>query len=173
MRYLVSLFALSFLLAGCKKKLTEFYIDYTSELVIQSSIGQALPFSVYTPQVVTNSEFKFESNNTNKKKIDRIILSDMVLTITSPSGETFSFLNSIELFISSPDHTEKKVAFKENISSSIGAVITCDLLDLELQEFIMDDSFTIRMKVVTDETLPNDVYIDAYTRFFVKAKLLN
>ncbi|GAB5417345.1 MAG: hypothetical protein Crog4KO_29270 [Crocinitomicaceae bacterium] len=166
------LISLLMLTSSCKKKLTEFYVDYTSQVIVSSSVGQLVPFSVNTPEMETNSEFVFESNNTRKDNVEQINLEELRLTITSPNGETFSFLNSIEVFISSPNVTERKVAFKESIPSNIGTILVCDLVDVELQEYIKEDRFTLRLKTVTDETIPQDVYIDVYTNFFVKAKLI-
>lgn len=157
---------------SCKKKLTQFHIDYTSQVVVSSSVGQLVPFSLNTPQMETNAEYEFESNNTNKERINSIRLDQLKLTITSPSNETFSFLNSLEIFISSPNIAERKVAFKESIPSNVGDEILCDLVNIELQEYIKEDSFKLRLKTVTDETIPQDVTIDVYTDFFVDAKLV-
>lgn len=168
----IILFSLLILpLFGCKKKITQFYIDYTSSVVVSSSVGQLLPFNIYTPDVTTNSEQEFDSNDTKKDKVKSIYLKDLTLSITSPSGEDFSFLNSLEIFISSSNTSEMKVAFKENIGSNPGAFLTCDLVDIDLQQFIKDDQIKIRLKTVTDEALSNDVHIDLYTNFLVEAKL--
>ncbi len=171
-KYTTILFTLLILLTGCKKKLTQFYIDYNSQVVIQSTFGQMIPFSVMTPEITTNSEAEFESNNTNKDHIESIYLQDLILSITSPQGETFSFLNSVEIFISSPSMTEKKVAFKNSIPSNVGTELICDLVSLDLQSFVKDDRFTIRIETITDETIPQDVYINVYSNFFVDAKLI-
>jgi len=159
-------------LTSCKKKLTDFYIDYTSQVVVSSSVGQLIPFSIETPEMETNSDFEFESNDTRKDRVNSIRLVELKLTITSPSNETFSFLNSIEVFISSPNVSEKKVAFKESIPSSVGTVLVCDLVDIELQDFIKEDRYTLRLRTITDETIPQDVNIDVYTNFKVNAKLI-
>ena len=169
---LILLFTVLAVTASCKKKLTQFYVDYNSSVVIASSFGQLVPFSVYTPEVTTNSEVVFESNNTRKDKIESIYLRDLVLSITSPTNETFSFLNSVEVFISSPNLAERKVAFKEDIPASVGASLTCELVDVDLQSFIKEDQFTIRVETVTDETIPEDVHVNVYSNFFVDAKLL-
>lgn len=158
--------------SSCKKKLTEFNTDYTSQVVVSSTVGQLVPFSLNTPEMETNSEFVFESNDTRKDRVERIDLVELRLSITSPSGETFSFLNSLEVFISSPNVSERKVAFKESISANVGTILVCDLVDVALEEYIKEDSFTLRLKTVTDETIPQDVSIDVYTNFLVKAKLI-
>ncbi len=147
-------------------------MDYTSQVVVNSTVGQLIPFSVYTPEMETNSEFEFESNNTRKDRVNSIKLKELKLTITSPSNETFSFLNSVEVYISSPNVSEKKVAFRESIPASVGTILVCDLVDLELQDYIKEDRFTLRLRTVTDETIPQDVDIDVYTNFLVNAKLI-
>lgn len=175
MKRLILIFMMAtvaFGLSSCKKKLTEFTIDYDSEVVVSSSFGQLVPFSLSTPEMETNSEFEFESNNTRKDKVDRIWLNNLTLTITSPSGETFSFLNSVEIFISSPNVAERKVAFKESIPSNVGTTLVCELVDVELQEYIKEETFTLRLVTVTDETIPQDVTINVYTNFSVIAKLI-
>ena len=159
-------------MTGCKKKLTQFYIDYNSIVVVQSAIGQAVPFNIYTPEMETNSEAEFESNDTRKDKINSIFLDEIKMTITAPQGETFSFLNSVEIFVSSPNNEEAKVAFKENIPSNIGSELVCDLVSVDLQKFVKDDKFKIRVLTVTDEVIPQDVEINLYSNFFVDAKLI-
>ena len=169
-KYLV-FFLTMFVLFSCKKKLTQFYIDYNSTVTISSTFGQLVPFSLNTPSVTTDSEQKFELNNTSADRVRSVFLNDLVLTITSPSNEDFSFLEELEIFISSPLHTEHKVASKLSVSNSVGAQIVCDTEDLDLQNYIKDDSFTLRLRTTTDETIPQDVDIDVYTRFLVDAKV--
>jgi hypothetical protein len=173
MKYiLILLFSLPLLVTSCKKKLTSFSIDYTSLVVVQSSFGQALPFEVATTPIDSDSESEFESNDTNKDHIKSIHLQELKLTISSPSGETFSFLKDIELFISSPSMDEKKVAFKNSIPNGVGKTLTCDIMTLDLQAFLMDETFKIRLKATTDETISEDVYIDVYTKYLVDAQLI-
>ena len=172
MKRLIVLAGLTMLMTGCKKKLTQFYIYYNSTVIVQSAVGQAVPFNIYTPEMETNSEAEFESNNTRKDKIEPIFLDQLKMTITSPQGETFSFLNSVEIFISSPNNAEEKIAFKENIPSNIGSELACDLVSVDLQKFVKDDTFRVRVRTITDEVIPQDVEVNLYTNFFVDAKLL-
>lgn len=146
-------------------------MDFDSTVVVESSLSSLVPISILTPDVATNSEFEFENHDTRADRINTIFLKDLKLTITSPSGETFSFINSLELYISSPSFSEKKVAFKENIPSTAGKEIICDLVDLDLKDFIKEDKFKLRLVSVSDETIPEDVTINVYTNFLVDAKI--
>lgn len=159
-----------FILSSCKKA-TQFNVDYDSQIVISSSLGQIIPFSVTTPSVTTNSEAEFQANDTDKDHLEKVLLQELVLTITSPSNETFSFLDDVEIYISSPNHSEVLIAFKNNIPNSVGNQIVCGTTSEDIQKYIIDDSFKIRVNATTDETIPNDVYINVYSNFFVDAKI--
>lgn len=172
MNKLVLLIVVITLLFGCKKKLTQFYIDYNTTAIIQSTVPISSPFIVSTPEQTTDSEFEFESNDTRKDRVKEILIKELVLTITNPQGKTFSFLNSIEIFIVSDNLPEKKVAFKENIPNTIGNQLVCDLASLDLQEYIKEDKFRLRLRTVTDEILTDDVTIDVYSNFIVDAQLI-
>jgi len=158
---------------GCKNKLTQFNLDENFQATIPASSPIDLPFTVSTPEQTTNSEAEFESNDTRKDKIQQIILEDLAITITSPQGEDFSFLNSLEIYLSSTIHDEEKVAYLNDISDNIGSEISCDLVGQDLQKFVKDDKIKIRLVTVTDEVITQDIDINIYTNFFVDAKLIN
>lgn len=160
------------LLFGCNKKLTQFYIDYNSTAIIESTVPISSPFTIYTPDQTTDSEFEFESNDTRKDRIKEILLKDLVLTITNPQSKTFSFLNSIEIYIDSDNLPEKKLAFKENIPNDIGSQLICDLVNIDFQEYIKEDKFKLRLRTVTDEVLTEDITINIYSNFLVDAQLI-
>jgi hypothetical protein len=163
----------SFLLLGCKGKLTQFNMDENFQTTIPASSPVDLPFTINIPEQTTNSEAEFASNDTRKDKIQQIILEELTISITSPQGEDFSFLNSLEIYLSSTVHTEEKVAFLNEISNDIGSEISCEIVGQDLQKFVKDDKIKIRLVTVTDEIITQDIDINIYTNFFVDAKLIN
>lgn len=169
---LLFLISALFLVFGCKKKLTQFNMDNNFEATIPASSPVDLPFNVYTPEQETNSEFEFESNDTRKDKIEQIVLQKLEITIISPEGEDFSFLNSMEVYLSSPNHSEEKVAFLEDIPDNIGGQINCEIVGQDLQKYVKEDKFKIRLITVTDEVTSQDIDVNIYTDFFVDAKLI-
>ena len=82
---------------SCDKldELTKFNIEYSQMVTIPSSTGIDFPFDVYTPETETNSESKFEVNDTRKDLIEEIKLTELELVITSPDNADFSFLNAM------------------------------------------------------------------------------
>lgn len=162
------------LLDGCKKvdKLTKFNMAYHETVIIPSSTGINLPFNLLTPDVKSNSESTFAANDTRKDLVEEIKLTQLDLTLTSPSNGDFGFLKSIEIFISADGLSEEKIAWKENVSSSIGKYLELETTHMNLKEFIKKDKFTLKVRTVTDEALSSDHHIDVHSVFFVDAKVL-
>lgn len=166
-------FALIFI-AGCGiiDRLTQFNVSYETDLVIGSGSVINLPFIVQTPDVTTNSELVFASNNTSANRLDMVQLREARLDIKSPEGKNFNFLKSIEVNISAEGLPQKRVAYKYNHTNDNTASITLNVDDVELKEYIKKDRFKIISSVTTDELLTQDVVVTIHTKFFVKARLL-
>jgi len=159
---------------GCKKisELTQFNMNYDESTVIPASSQISFPFNIYTPSIESNSESSFSVNNTSKDLIEKINLSVLTLTITSPEDGNFNFLNSITIYISADGLDEIKMAWNTDIPDGVGNTITLTTTTADLKEYIKKDSFTLRMNTVTDEILTRDYNIDIHSVFFVDAKIL-
>lgn len=169
--FLTLLISLSILISSCKKEIGTFKINNESEAVIPATTS-LFPFSILAPETENNATVEFENNNTKADFINSIKLNELKISVIAPSGEDFSFLKSIEVFISSTNNAEQKVAFKDNIPSTVGSELTCDIVDLDLKEYIKDDKLKIRVATITDETIPEDVKIKINSVYLVKAKLI-
>lgn len=159
---------------SCKKidELTKFNMDYNATVVIPSTSVVSLPFNVFSPSVSSNSESTFEVNDTRKDLIEEILLKKMQLTVQSPNGGDFGFLESIEIFIDAQDLNELKIAWYENVPANQGATLDVFTTDADLKEYIKKDNFTLRVNTVTDESITSDYEINIYSQFFVDAKIL-
>ena len=139
---------------------------------IPSSAGIDLPFDVFTPEMETNSESTFEVNDTRKDLIEEIKLTELELVVISPDTADFSFLNSIEVYISADDLEEIRIAYLEEVPEDAGNVITLDTSDADLKEYIKKDQFSLRLNTVTDELMSTDHELEVNSTFFVDAKIL-
>lgn len=153
-------------------ELTKFTMDYDSSMTIPSSTGINLPFVLNTPQMETNSESEFESNNTHKDLIEDIRLRVLDLTIVSPDNEDFSFLESISIYIVADGLEELEIAFNENVAETAGKVLKLQTMDVDIKEYIKKDKFSLKVQAVTDEVIASDYKIDIHSEFFVDAKIL-
>ena len=161
------------MVSNCSKldELTQFNIDYDTQVTIPSTTGINLPFDVLTPDTETNSESTFQLNDTRKDLIEEINLTKLQLVITSPSDADFSFLESIEVFISAEGLDELRIASREEVPET-ASTLDMDVSDADLKEYIKKDSYSLRLNTVTDEAISQDYEIDVNSTFFVDAKIL-
>ncbi len=169
---IISIFAM-LILTSCKdgKFLTFDVSDETTITIPNSLLPFDLPFDIPTPDIPTDSESEFEKNDTKVDLVKEILLKKLSLTIESPADETFSFLKSIHLYISTDDSDEIELAWKDDISSSATS-IQLELTNKTLDKYVKSDKYKIRTKVVTKETLFHDVDIKINMTYRVTADLL-
>ena len=159
---------------SCKEvnKLTQFNMDYSDEITIPATLGIDLPINVWTPDIPTNSSSTFESNNTHKDLIQKINLTKMNLTITSPESSTWDFLKKIEIYISADGLDDKKIAWLDDIPQtglkSIDLTVSTD----DLKEYIKKDKYKLETKTVTRQLVSHDTKVEIKSTFFVDAKIL-
>lgn len=162
------------LFVSCDKldELTKFNMEYSQRATIPSSAGINLPFDIFTPEMETNSESKFAVNDTRKDLIEEIILTELELVVIAPDTADFSFLNSIEVFISADGLKEIQIASLSDVPEDVGNSITLNTSDIDLKEYIKKDEFSLRLNTVTDELMSTDHELEVNSTFFVDAKIL-
>lgn len=163
-------------LSTCKKirKLKEFDLNYSEEIVIPAnSTIVNLPFNINSPETTTNSSAEYKNEGTSGKLVESVVLSKLVFTIQSPASGNFNFLNSIEIYLSSPNNTEILVASKYNIPETGLTQLYMDVSTSNLKNFLQDESYNLRVKTTTDQTITSDMTIRSAETFHVKARLRN
>ena len=170
--FLIGVFLI--LQTACEKinQLTVFDLDYNTQVTVQSVVGINLPFNVATPSITTNSESNFEINDTRKDLIEEATLKELKLYISVPADGDFSFLEEIEIYISSEGLEEKLIAWNLSIEPEAGDMLELETSDEDLQEYIKNDQIALRVKVVTDKLLLTDYTIDINSVFRIDAKIL-
>jgi hypothetical protein len=168
------IFAMASVFSGCKQldKLTQFSLEYNESMVISSMIGMNLPFNIATPKIKTNSTEAFAINDTRKDLIEDIKLEALALNISDPADADFSFLQSIEIYISAEGLEEILVAWKYEIDDSSGNSLELETANEDLSSFIIQDEFTLKFTTVTDKLILSDHHVEVNARFFVDAKIL-
>lgn len=159
---------------GCKKleKLTQFEMNYSETVTVPATTLLNLPFNLDDREIESNSTSTFESNNTNKDLIETIYLQDLVIEHKSPSNGDLSFLQSVEVYIEAEGLPEIRVAYKENITNSVGNSLALETSKEDLKEYVKKDNINLRVHTVTDESLSQEQVLEIKTTFFVDAKIL-
>ncbi len=167
-----ALITILFSVISCKKvqDLLTFTIDVENNFTVGASGPLNIPFDILTPQVTTNSTQQFQNNNSDVNKVKDIKLKKVDLQIISPAGKTFSFLASVHIYISTNANDEIELAYLDNISTtatSISLIPTTASLD----KYVKASSYSLRTKIVTKETLSQNVEIKNFSQFQVTANL--
>lgn len=173
----ISLFALLCILSGCKKvgeKLTRFNIKYEESFTIPKSTPVGIPLSLGSPDIETNAQNEFEAHQTRVELIEGIFLRDLEMTVQSPSGGDFSFVKSAYVYISAEGLEEKEVAWIDDVKNNVGQTLVMNTqgTKLDLREYMVKRTFTLRLHTVTDEILTQDYKVLVKPVFTVDAKIL-
>jgi hypothetical protein len=153
-------------------ELTKFDIEYEKSFTVPATLGIDTPLSIPTPDITTNYEEKLSGNDTKKDLVEKIYMKELILTIQSPSGEDFSFLKNLTIYINAEGMEETEIATRESISDDVGSKIKMETSKTDLKEYIFKDTFNLKVKVTTDETFTQNHEINAAMVFTVDAKLL-
>lgn len=159
---------------SCSKlsELSQFDIDYDTEVIIPSSSLTNTPFDIPTIDIENNFESLFKKNNTNKDLIEYINLKQFKLVLKSPDKGSLNFLKSINVYISADSLKEKKIAWKENIPETTENELALDVSTDDLKAYLITDSYKLRFNTTTDKAITKDHVINLDTKFFVDAKIL-
>lgn len=159
-------------LFSCKKlkELLTFNINVENNFTVPASGPLNIPIDILTPQVTTNSSQQFENNNTDVNRVKDIKLKKVDLQIINPAGKTFSFLESVHIYISTNANDEIELAYLDNVSSTTNS-ISLITTSASLDTYVKAPSYRLRTKVVTKQALTQDVEIKNMCQFQVTANL--
>lgn len=158
---------------GCKliDELRTFDLDYSTEFTIPSSTILNLPVNLPTPSVTTDSEQQFEDEGVKSEWIDSIKLTRLKLVITAPTGEDFSFLDEVRVYINTESQQETLLAQLVPVPENAGGTIELEVSGSDLYPYISQSSFSLRTQVVTDESMTQSIDVRADMKFEVKATI--
>jgi len=171
-KYLIIHFLVFCLLSvACRKldELVQFKLAYTSEVTVPSSLPISLPVDLLTPPVATNSQSEFESKNTTKKLVKEIYLENVDIRVESPSDGDLGFLSSVHVYIQADNLPEKLLAFREDIPDEAGKELALETSDDDFIAYITGETYSLRIKAVSDELVSEDMVIAVRSVFLVKA----
>lgn len=159
---------------GCDEinQLTQFEMEFNESITIDSTTVINQAFDISTSEISSNAASLFETNNTSIAQIEQIVLTSLDLTLSIPDDGDFSFLKTIEIYISADSLDELKLAWKYDIPSDVADYIELDTAGEDFKEYLIQDEFSLRLNTITDETITTDHQIDIHTIFFVDGNIL-
>lgn len=169
MRTIKIILAVTFLAFGSQScdednPLMTFTYTNESDFTIENQFPTDSPFIVPTPDVASNSSESFESNNTGTNLVETIRLTQINLSITSPEDFTFSFLKSIEIYISAEGLDEKLIASKDEIPTDVSEIELVTTGE-NIKPYVVRDYYDLHYRVVTREAFAQDVELKTFMKF--------
>lgn len=141
--------ALTILVAGAcgsLKELLRFDINFSRSFTIPKG---GVPGITWQNSVeIPVDESTFENKGTVLSNVKEIRADAIKFTIVNPTSQTFRFLESINVYISSADGlNEQKLAFKSPVDPNIGNVLELETnKDLMLDQYFKADKFRLRLE---------------------------
>ncbi|RMD59397.1 hypothetical protein D6833_11495 [Candidatus Parcubacteria bacterium] len=166
-------FLVCLLLVSCEEWRTV-EIEETAETVVEQGtvveqlvgsmgFGDFLNMDISANQELQNSDIQ-------KNHIEKAKLTLLRLTITDPpSGQDFTFLDSLEFFVESPNASKQRIAHLDAFEAG-ETTVDLELDDVELAPYATDDYMNVTAEV-TGRRPDNDTTIEALMRIEVVAKL--
>jgi len=160
-------------LFGCKKDLNvSFNVSQSTSFTIPPSSPLSI-LNLVSPSINTNWQQDFSNNNANVNKIVSMNLTDLQLVITSPSGQTFGFLQSISIYISAPGLSSVEIAQLNPVPANSGSTLSLDCDNVDLSAYAKQSSFTLTFNTTTDQSTSSSINITANMTFHIVANPLN
>jgi len=159
---------------SCKKidKLTQFDVHFDTETRIPAGIPINTPNNIPIIEIPLETSDVYENKNTAKELVEQALLKELKLTVTEPSGGNFNFLKDIEIYISTDELPEIKIAWINNHPNDNKTSIQLITTDKDLQDYIKSDKIKTRVKTTIDEVLTRDYNIRIDFTFFIDAEIL-
>ncbi len=104
--FLAPLLLLLLTVSGCKKNILDELLTFTVDVAQDSKIPPPSIFYTGLPKpvsIITNSEASFRNNKTTRDKVKNVLLDQMQLTLVSPAALNFDFLDSLKVYINTPN----------------------------------------------------------------------
>ena len=169
------LVTLILILFGCKiiDELTHFDVDYNYTFMLLSHGGIYLDnIDIEAEGLKNSTESTFENNDTRKDLVERATLKKFNVTILEPVDADFTFINKVEIYVSTAVLDEKLIAWKDNISANIGNHIELETTSSNLRKYLISDELSVRLITTSSEPLMNDILLDLKSTVEVDAKIL-
>lgn len=170
---LVLPFALT--IQSCKKveELLSFGFNLKGDFTVPPNIPVNVPLDLPAFPMDYNATEVFEQNNTKAEMVKEIKLEYIVMNITEPIGQDFTFVKDIEISLDKDGLGPKLVAWKYDVPDTTGQTLKLDVTSDVLDAYLKSDGVKLKLKVTTDKVTSTEVKMDYDIRFRVTANVFD
>ena len=127
---------------------------------------------VYPSVIEANLKAKVKNEGSSMDKVESVELTALKLRITSPTGKNFQFLNSDTLYMNAEGLDEIKVAWKDEVSATVGDALSLSTSSGDLTDYLVKEVVTLRLNTILKQGIAQDYQIGIDATFLIDAKIL-
>jgi hypothetical protein len=176
MKKLILIAFLALSVAACKKGelgVVTFDVNQNGTFEMPPNDDLLALLEVTTPAVNSTWKGDFQNNNTNADNLREMKLKSASMTINEPAGQTWKFLEKIEVYIKADGLSETKIAYKDNIDPNVGQTLVLNTVDVDLKPYAQKDAFQLTIKTKAREITTQTIKGDFNMVFKVSAQVLD
>lgn len=162
---------------GCKKNVLDELLTFTVDVSQNSRIPPPSIFYTGLPKpvsIITNSEASFRNNRTTRDKVKNVLLDQMQLTLVSPASLNFDFLDTLRVYINTPNVKNRILLAQLNNPPKGVKTLTLNPTTERLDDYLKADTYelTVYSRQRPNYFVRDSLTIRSDTRFKVTANSL-
>lgn len=183
MKKITYLFCLCLLLFSCKKAKdllditvpfsmkNEFTLPKTGDTEI--AIPETL-VTIKSPEITNTLPQEFKNRNADINNIKSVSLQSVILTITTPPTQNFSFMKSITIYLGATGKPEIKIASQDNINTMPPSqTLNLTVANADIAPYIKGATYYIKSEVTVVKNYTSDINITSEIKGKAVANPLN
>ena len=158
------------LLSSCSKT-SEFAIPTSAYFKIPANKNLSSDTTIVIDSIPTNFAYSFQANETSPGNIKQLLFQQVNFTIINNSyNQTFNFVDTIKVSLVTGENTSNLIA--TDTLHAITANSTALLLPsgTDASQLINSKFYSLTVKLISIDSISEDIQIQANTLFYVKAK---
>lgn len=131
--------------------------------------------TITTPEITNTIPDEFKKNNADINKVKELTIEGLDLTIKSPTGQTFGFMKTIEIYIGATGKGEQLIATRTDIQNITPAPTVLSLApeNANIIDYIKGPTYYLKVKAGISKTYTADINIGSEIKFKAVANPLN
>lgn len=183
MKKIIHLFCICMVLFSCKKakELLDITVSFSmkNDFVLSKTgdIEQAIAeqlVTVKSPEITNTLPQEFKDRNADINNIKSVALESVVLTITTPPTQNFSFMKSITIYLGATGKPEIKIASQDNINAMPPSqTLNLTVANADIAPYLKGATYYIKSEVIVVKNYTSDINITSEIKGKAVANPLN
>ena len=140
---------LLFLISCNNDEDTEFSIAYSEGFELPATFGIEYPTSTELISITTESDDRFQENETTASLLNSARISNMQISLSGPSGTDLEFVDNVNIYLSANDMSEIKVA-TVSAAEANDVLLQADVEVVDVKDYLKLPTILFRAEFTSD-----------------------